>query len=459
GTLDLDRVAPVLEHLEQSGERDKAASFAAAALEAVPDGAFEQTLRVARVALLADPKNDEMRTRVIDLYRRVHGQAEGFEQLLEASGLTTGRPARNAVRMLDICLGLNVGDVLISRTEGAAVEVLNVDLVSGLITVRRGGRPRTLSALDLSREYERAEADDLRVLRQLRPEELRRRLDEDPVSVVISVLRSHDGIMNQDDLKHEFVPRYMEPKDWSKWWTRVRNLLKRCPNVRLEGRAPVVLQYSADAVTLEDETWEQFIAGKQPSDWLACIERYRRECAARKVRPDAKFFERCHARLLEHIDSVVSRRPEDAFACALITERLDEYAGVSGEQARQLAVRALREAASPSKPIAALSDKALWSLALDTLRAAFEPPVAAAHAVELIPQAPANMLDELVAIARAGERLEEVQSLIDLAAADPLDYPELVYWLWKGPSASAGLNLPSSDELFHTLIRTLHAIG
>ena len=458
-SVDLTAIAPVLEHLEKAGDRDKVASFGVAALESAASPSPIDELRVARLAVMADPKNDSMRERIADLYQQVHGDKPGFEQLLESSGLNSGRPARNAVRMLDICLELKPGDVLISRTEDSAIEVSNVDLESGLFTLKRAGRPRTMSALDLSREYERAEPNDLRVLRQLRPEELRQRLDDDPVVVVIGVLRAHDGLLNQDDLKHELVPRYIDPKSWSKWWTRTRGLLKRCPNVRLEGRAPVVLQYTAEEITLEDETWERFVACKEPSDWLNSVDAYLRECTSRKDTPDKALLQRCHAHLIQHIQSISDKRRPEAFACALITERLDQQAGLPDEEAKQLAVGMLRDAQRPAALIEVLSDNALWSLALDALQAALDVGPAAEQAVELVPAAPATLLDNVVAIVRAGDRLADAQSLIDLAATDPVDYPELVYWLWKGPADVSGLTPPPDDELFNSLMNALHAIG
>ena len=100
-------------------------------------------LRIARIALLGEPKNDGLRGRVIELYRQVHGDKPGFEALLEMSGLTSGRPARNSLRMIDICLTIAPGDALISRTEDAVVEVINVDLAHGLITLRHPRRPLT----------------------------------------------------------------------------------------------------------------------------------------------------------------------------------------------------------------------------------------------------------------------------------------------------------------------------
>src|SRR5690606_5245980 len=115
----------------------------------------------------------------------------------------------------------------------------------------------------------------------------------------------------------------------------------------------------------------------------------------------------------------------------LVTERLDEQAQLHTDEARQLAVEMLRAADQPTDLIAGLSDHGLWSLALDALLAA-RPEQAGRDAVRLLSAAPAGAIDRLVKMAAQADSLPAVQSFVDMAAADPLDYPELVYWLWKG---------------------------
>ena len=84
---------------------------------------------------------------------------------LELSGLTAGRPARTAIRLIDVCLSLETGEALISRAEDSVVEVLDVDRENWLVTLRHPRGPRTIAPLELSREYERLATDDFRVER------------------------------------------------------------------------------------------------------------------------------------------------------------------------------------------------------------------------------------------------------------------------------------------------------
>lgn len=459
GSLRLaDLVAP-FEELERLSHAERAATLGQMALETVdPQADPAVALKIARVALLGDPKNHELCERTVALYRQVHGEKPGFEALLEMSGLPAGRPARNAIRLIDACLELKPQDTLISRAEGVVVEVLDVDLEHGLVTLRHPRRRLTITPLELAREYERVAPDDFRVLRSLKPDRLTELLESDPVAVVIGLIHAHGEALSQDVLRRELVPKYISAGQWSKWWTKARTRLQRSPHVIIEGRAPVLLRYTAQAWTLEDATWKAFEQMSDPNDWLATLERYLREKRKNRDKPDAGLLARCRALLDRHRTAIEDKRPSEALACALVGERIAEAAGDPGDDARQLAVEILSDSDDPAELIAGLEDETLWIRALTALAAA-RPEDAAARAVELMPAAASTLLERIVALARQADLLELAQTHIDTAMADPVNYPELINWLWRGPSEAEGLRLPNDDALFASIVQTLSALG
>ena len=224
-----DLVAP-FEELERRSQTERAATLGAMVLENT-DSATDRpaALKIARIALLGDPKNDSLRALLVDLYGQVHGERPGFTALLELSGLATGRAARNALRLIDICLSIEPGVPLLSRTEEVVVEVADVDLEHGLITLKHPRRSKTITPLELAREYEQVAPDDFRVLRALKPESVTELLESDPVAVVVGVLHAHAEMISQDELKRELVPKYLAAKAWTKWWNAAKTKLQRSP--------------------------------------------------------------------------------------------------------------------------------------------------------------------------------------------------------------------------------------
>ncbi|MBU0616228.1 MAG: hypothetical protein KKI02_00780, partial [Planctomycetes bacterium] len=343
GSLRLAELVPPFEELERQSQAERAATLGQMVLENVdPQSDPAAALKIARIALLGDLQNDELREQVVALYRQVHGDKPGFDALLEMSGLPAGRPARNAVRLIDVCLSLEPGDALISRAEGAVVEVLDVDIEHGLVTLRHPQRPKTITPLELSREYDRIAPDDFRALRALRPESLTELLESEPVAVVIGLIHAHGEAIDQDVLKRELVPRYLSAREWSEWWTGAKAKLQRCPHVIIEGRAPVRLRYTEESWTLEDASWDMFESQGGPDEWLATLEGYLREKKKRREEPDVGLLARCRAHLDRRRESIQEPRPSEALACALVSERIDEIADGLGEDATELTMAMLR---------------------------------------------------------------------------------------------------------------------
>ncbi|MBI5863537.1 MAG: GreA/GreB family elongation factor [Planctomycetes bacterium] len=459
GQVALCELVPTFQALEGSKEAQRVANIGQLVLENTHSAADPRAaLTIARIALLADPSNADLRSRCAALYHSVYHDTPGFATLLEASGLTAGRPARNAVRLLELCLNIAKGDVLISRTEDVAVEVIDVDQQGNLYTVRREGRPRTVTAIELSREYQRVNGDDFRVLRQLRPQKLTEMIQDDPVGVVIGLLHVHGDQLDQDTLKHELVPRFIGEREWSGWWTQVRQSLKKNPHVVLEGRSPVILSYTKQAMTLEEETWQSFASLNEPNKQLALVESYLREKKRDRAAPDAELLTRCHQHMLDYVRSAAGKRPVEALACALVAERIDQETGLNEAESRELAIDMLRTAENPVPLVARLEDNNLWDLALSALAVA-RPADLAQRAADLLPLAPAAQLDTLVGFARKGSLLPQVQTHIDAALADPVEYSELIYWLWKQSRETEGLVVPTPVELFTRIVQVLGDLG
>ncbi len=467
GHVRLADLAEPLLHLGQNQPPERIATLGQMVLENADLAADPPAaLQIARVALLADPDNAALRQTVIELYRRVHGQTPGFEKLLEASGLPAGRPARNALRMLDLCLALKPGDTLVSRVDGGIVELAEIDHESGLCTVRREGRPRTMPTPELASQFEPIDPDDFRVLRQLRPERLAVMVEEDPVAVVLGLIHAHGQWIDQETLKAELVPRYMAASNWTKWWSRTRTLLKRCPHILIEGRAPVILRYTEREHTLEDQTRSAIEQASEPTVWLDRALAYLREKRSHREPPAGELLAFICEHALAQARAARAYRPGEALAWALSLACLR----------RQLPLPAPRQTSSqsasgdalvaelflsehdPADLIRKLEDPRLWEEALDALPR-IRPEDAAARIVELFPVAPAALLDRIVETGMASGLAAVVQRHVDTALADPVDYPEIVYWLWKGPKAVTGLSLPSDEELLATILMTLAALG
>lgn len=459
GQLSLSQLVGAFEEFERRGQAEPLATLTQMIFDTVDPGSDAQAaLKLARIALIASPNSADLRRIAVDLYRRLYGHTVRFDAVLAASGLTGGRPVRTALKLLDLCLTLQPGDTLISRMDDRVVEVADIDRENGLFTLRREGRTTTVPAPEVVREYERIGADDFRVLRQLRPAEVAKLIQEDPVAVVIGLIHSHGEHIDADLLKHELVPKYIESKDWSRWWTKARGELKRSPYVLMEGRSPIILSYCAEGRTLEDETWDTFVAQRDPVHWMTTVEGYVREKTARKETADAALLWRFHDHIVNYAAEIRGWRPAEALACALVIGRLAEKGLPTVDESRGLAVAMLRDASDPGLLLRGVQHENLRERGLEALQVA-RPGDWVQYAVSWLPTAPAGLLDKLAGGAIDAGQTDAVQAFIDYGLSDPASHPELMYWLWKGPKKKEALRLPADDDLFHMILDALSALG
>ncbi|MBL8879857.1 MAG: GreA/GreB family elongation factor [Phycisphaerales bacterium] len=458
GRLGYTSVAGPLGYLAKSGQTARAAQIAKMILDNA-DTAHEPmaALRVARVSLEADPNNAALRERVADLFEKSHAERAGVQGVIEGSGIRSGRPIRAALRYLDTCMALKPGSTLLARSDNHAAEVTDVDLVGGMISLKRPGRGMTMPLVELVREYDMVAPDDFRVMRQLWPDKLGEMISKDPVAVVIGLIHAHGEQIDSDTLKSELVPRYLPEKDWTKWWSNARTLMKRSPNVILEGRSPVIMKYTAAGQSLEEETWQKFTSRKDPLDWLDALEDYLREKAKWKEPPSVDLLGRMEQFLLEYAHKVVAKRPAESLACGLLVDRAAQ--SPDGSQAgRQVAMELLKNARDAASLIARLEGNVFWEPALKLLETA-RPGDARDVFVALVPRAPAGMLETVVGSALRLGAGESVQQHIDAAMREPLSNAEILHWLWRGTDHSSAIKPPAPHDLLTLIIDTLSGLG
>lgn len=445
--------------LERAQAADRVATLAQTLLEngdAEADPAA--ALSVARSALFAAPKSEQMRLQVVDLYRKVHAETPGFSDALEASGLTGDRPARAALKLISVYLDIKPGDTFMGRTDDRAVETLEIDRANGILTLRRQDRTVTVPAAELAREYDRVDPSDFRVMRQLWPDKLSRIIESDPVALIVGVLYAHGELMDAEQLKDELVPRVIEAKNWTKWWTSARAQLKRAPNIRIEGRSPVTISLLHEAVSMEQETASRFVTLKDPDHWLTTIEAYLRDKTAVGEKPSPELLKGFHDEIVAYITAIGEKRPAEALACALLIPRLADKGMPATESSQTLAKKLLAEAADPVKLIRSQKQDLYWARALELLPDARPNDWLDVYA-QLLPAAPASQLDTMAEALMKNGRSVDVQTLVDLARTKLLDYPEAEYWLWKGPKLPAGLDIPTPVAQLRHILDTWNALN
>jgi len=451
----LAEMTMVLEALVSASKEERAQTLAEMLFEETR-GRIEPAadLEMLKDLLLAVPASDTLRSAVADQYKKVHGEHAHFAAIFEAAGLLAGQSPRRAIRTLDVCLSVKPGVFLANRYEGQVVKMGEFDpIMLQFETIEADGSKRQLDPKALADLYEAVDPRDFRVLCQHNPREVAQRLKDDPAGVLVGICMSRGGQIDSNDLKEFLVPRFMDAGSWSGWWGKARTAAKRCDQLSLEGRNPIVVSYHAQGRTLEDEMGPALTAAKTPLDYHVLLGQYLRETRTRKSSPNEEFVQRILGSLADAAANYLSRRPADAFMAALALESA-AAAGMRPPKPHPSSSEIMLLTPQPEEVVLSMPEPALWPQALNALEHRDD-------AVEkmglLLQLSPSSHLDEIAARLLAQGAQEVLAGAVGAAIAQPAKHLDMFLWLWKGP-AQAPKDAPAKVELLGRLLKAVAEI-
>lgn len=452
---DLAHMRAVLAALVEASQAETAETLGGLLLsEAVDKRTPEEALDVARAVLPALPGRPELRQTAAKLYRKVCGQADNFEDLLNASGLLGGQTPRRAVLTLDTCLPIKPGDYLANRFDHRVVKVSGFSPALGQYELKAAdGEMIEMDPKLLGDEFERVDEGDYRVLCQYRRSELPALLERDPAGVLIGICMSHGGRIDTTALKDMLAGKVLDSSKWTGWWNRARTAIKRSEFLTLEGRNPGTIIYHPAGKTVEEQFAGSLAEARTPLDCHNLLQAYAREIAHRKQPPKAEFVGPILQTLAEQASSLQARRPAEALTAALAVEAAIGDGLPAPQAAHPSSADVL--AASP-KPLEMVLEQpsGLWPAAYEALS---KRPDAPEQFLKLLRLAPAGQLDTIVARLRGAGREAAVLKAVADAVAKPAQNLQICLWLWDGP-AEPVQGMPSKLALLSTLLGAVQEI-
>jgi len=447
----------VLEELIKAKQLDTAHTLGWVLLsETVEKHGAEAALAVARDVLTAVPGNDELRTTLAGLYKDVHGQAEHFDDLLSASGLTETQSLRRAVRTIETCLAITPNCLLANRYDNRVVRAGRFDPVMGCFEVTEaGGMDEQIEPLPLADEFDLVDEHDFRVLCQLRKDDMGTLLAKDPGAVLTGICMSRGGQINMPDLKDLLVPKYLENSKWTGWWGRARTAAKRSENITIEGRSPAMVTYHPQGQSPEDQLAKEVEGARTPLAFMDILKKYAVETHSRKLPLDPTFVEPIMRMLAHQAVSFRQRRPIDALTASMVIDAMiaDSMPGPPTEYPST--VEAMVALTDPATVILELPDASLWPAAIEALAHRED---SAEQYEKLMTAMPAAQLDDITARIRAAGRSEAVEHAVEHAVLNADKNLQICVWLWKGPAEPVA-TAPNALNLLSRLLAVMENIS
>ena len=410
----------------------------------------DEALQVGRELLVHLTDGDQLREEILDLYQRTHNR-DDLQRWIERSGLKTGKSVRRALRFLDVGLELAEGRYLIHRTDDQAARIVTIDFAADEVEIKLARRSEVLTIGKLIDEYDVADENDFRILQQLRPDHIAKLALEDPAGLAIGILKCQNNKIVRESLKL-LLSKYLPAEAWSGVWDKIKAATKKSPNLRIEGRSTVFLIYDPVGQTPEDEAQAAFSKAKSPRELLETLENYLKSVKEQKAKPDTTFLNKVQDALVNHITRFTKHKePAQAFATALVIERLAADGLPISTDAHGVALKMIGEAADPVAMVTKVPDARLWSLAVACLEQAY-PKKWPEYFAELILYAPASQCDALAKRVEKAGRGELLAPIAQQALEEPGRFTDALMWLWRDPEVERDLHLPSGLELFNIVM-------
>ena len=445
---------PVLAELCRLGKTSLAEEWAWTAIETMSTRLPPmETLALGSAFLLAVGDSQDLRAQVAELYRAAYAGHERLDELVTEAGLTGGRPVRRALRTLDVCLPLKVGDYLAARDHNGVARVEAIDRAKWRCKISTGDDTQTLGAVELADHFRPAAATEFRVLRHYAPDQLAQRLDNEPAEVVIELCRQHDDSIDSEMIEALLVPDPFSEEEFKKWWTRARTALKRCPNVKVEGRTPYSITYHDVPVAHDDALFTEVSKLRDPLAQLEAIEKYVRDCKARGQAPSTATLRQCHEVAVAHARELTKHHSMRAGLGWTVAWRLGELGGV--EQASAGTVELFRKATDVHAVLRHIEHEAMFDLACRALIEA-RPDQWREKLVAMLPTLAMALCDRAASrLVENGWTAAEFEPVLQKILGSPTTHFEAVLWLWDGPSKE---ELAAKVNPLTVLIRILRSL-
>lgn len=437
---DICRYATVLAELVKKGEAEQAEALAWTALESWRSRlSAGEMIPIAGAMLLALKDSPQLRKETASLYRRAYEGREGLEALIAVSGLEGGRPARRAIRTLDVCLAVSPGSYVLDRHEPMAGRVEHIDIADWIIRFRDAHGSSRLEAVLFADRFEPADPDDFRVLKAFDRPTLLSKLNETPARVIENICRSEGGKITSERLEELLIPDIFPVEEWKKWWTRARGGLKSCPNLRIEGRSPVVITYDPTVASTEDAMLVEFDALRDSSARWKLVERYVRDCKQKKTPLDEDLIRRFHERFDTAARRHIQAGARVALREALLARRC--AALLKNPPPDNLPAEVLRQTGDLKAALHSIEDdERMLAEAFACLRQARPDDWKTLYAEQLL-SVPAGVCDDLAnSLIDAGCGPDDFRPLIERVLANPLDHHEALLWLYDGPTRESRIH-------------------
>ncbi|MBX3460874.1 MAG: GreA/GreB family elongation factor [Planctomycetes bacterium] len=285
---EIDTFLTLAEKLYKAGHGERAGNL----LEQVVSKLDSMGEKVKAVHVLGElarvaPRNANQKALADVVIAGAFSDLPGFSRILERAEQTAKGNDNRYVKALYDQLKFQPGDWVFHDAGWGLGQVKEIDAENDQLKVDFQNKENHAVKLGAAAKFFRKlPAEDIMVQRSAHLSELKQRCKDEPIAVVLGILKSHNNKSTLKRIKAELSPTVIDSKSWAKWWAGVRKDLAKHQYVKLGTGTNPTIERLVTAMTQEDETREQFNNAPKLEKKLEILRRYLRDSDKGETRAD-----------------------------------------------------------------------------------------------------------------------------------------------------------------------------
>lgn len=153
-------------------------------------------------------------------------------------------------------------------------KILSVDALRGKIIIDFEKNPEHAMDMGFASETLRPIVENHILARRLtEPEVLQDLADNDPLTLMRTLMASFNNKATADQIEQILVPYIVAPEDWKQWWAETRVLMKKCGNFVISNRKMEPIVYQPEVNSLQARFLKDFDAVREFRQKLAILQK------------------------------------------------------------------------------------------------------------------------------------------------------------------------------------------
>lgn len=215
-----------------------------------------------------EPASARARSELVRAYRARYANHSLLDDFLKMSDLTNNKkPVGPCIASFERNIVFDRGNYVYHRTRGVG-KIDSID--NDCMVIDFHNNPQQKMSIQMAiTSLKPLEPDHIWVRYYENPKEIEEIFKEDPALFFEVLLSSFSYKMVLGEIKAEICGRFLEPSEWSKWWSRVRTKLKKDSRFGFNPRKKDEIILRENPMTLSEEMLQKF---QTLTDWNKKLE-------------------------------------------------------------------------------------------------------------------------------------------------------------------------------------------